>query len=414
MRTRRISLVLVALLAPLCAAQTPQPEQERVRRLETQVEQLQQQLDVVLEELAQPGRSSDASTGGGNESESRFSFGGYGESHANFVQGSENDYLDIHRFVFYLGYEFDDWIQLHSETEIEHAFVSSGDGELSVEQLHFDFSMNPGFNVRAGRYLVPVGITNKTHEPTTFYSVERPSVEKTLIPSTWFQDGVGIYGRLANNLEYEIYLGSGLDGSEFTAMGGIRSGRMKERPGIHEPGLTGRLDYYPMANDPDHDLRIGASFFTSGLDNANKGTSGAPGRLMLLSGDAQYRYGDFEARGVYVHEKVEDAEELNAFASNDVGELMSGYYVEAAYHVMPESWKTGKLDNADAVVFARFEDYDTQDKVPTGAVRDPDAAREEVTTGLACFLTQQLVIKADYTWRDDRPDLWNLGMGFTF
>ena len=385
-----------------------------MKQLEGKVELLQHQLDAVLEEIADTKDSPEIRTNGGEEWWRRFSIGGYGEAHANFTQGSDEDVFDQHRFVFYLGYEFADWIQLHSETELEHGFVNDDDGEVSIEQLHADLSFDPTFNIRAGRYLVPVGIINKTHEPTTFYSVERPSVDRVLIPTTWSQDGVGIFGRFDDDVEYELYIGSGLDGSQFNALDGIRSGRLKERPGLNEPGLTGRVDYYPLPGNPDHDLRLGGSFFVSGLDNGNKGTSGAPGGLLLFSGDVQYRYGDFEARGVYVYEHITDVDDLNAAFGNNVAEQMQGYYAEAAYHVFPDCWRTGKLDDADAVVFARFEDYDTQDKVPAAVVPNRAGDREEVTAGLAFFLTHQFVLKADYTWRDDQPDLWNLGMGFAF
>jgi len=401
-------LLAAALLTPFASAQDPQPTEA----LETRIEQLEQQLEVVLEELADSTTTSNTSIGG--SADSGFSFGGYGEGHANFRQSSDRDYLDLHRFVFYLGYQFNDWIQLSSETEIEHAYVDDDDGYLMIEQLHVDFSVAPAFNIRAGRHLVPVGITNKVHEPNTFYSVERPSVEKYVIPSTWSQDGVGVYGRLNDHVEYEIYVGGGMDGSGFNATDGIRGGRLKERPGTHEPAVTGRLDFYPMAGDPDHDLRIGASFYTSGLDNANQGTSSAPGRVTLVSADVQYRRGDFEARGVYAQGKIDDVEQLNAAFGEDVGEEQVGYYIEAAYHFMPDAWKTGRLDRANAVVFARFEDYDTQHEVPAGVTKDPDAAREEITAGVAFFFTEELVIKVDYSIRDEQDDLFNLGIGWSF
>ena len=103
-------------------------------------------------------------------------FGGYGEMHANFTQGSESDQFDFHRMVLYLGYDFADWITFHSELEVEHAYVSDGSGgELSMEQAYVDFQLSPALNVRAGRILTPLGIINAKHEPTTFNGVERPS-----------------------------------------------------------------------------------------------------------------------------------------------------------------------------------------------------------------------------------------------
>jgi len=113
-------------------------------------------------------------------------FGGYGEVHANFAEGDGADLIDLHRLVMYLGYDFADWIQFKSEIELEHGYVTDGaDGEVAVEQAHFDFLFSESFNIRAGRILTPLGIINKWHEPTLFNSVERPSFAKYIIPTTW-------------------------------------------------------------------------------------------------------------------------------------------------------------------------------------------------------------------------------------
>lgn len=393
-------------------AQDPTP---RERDLEGRVQQLETKLGAVMAEMADRREAGRAAPGQLVDSwHSRFNLGGYGESHANFVQASDEDYLDNHRFVLYLGYEFADWIQLHSETEIEHSLVEDDNGELSLEQLHTDILLDPRFNIRLGRFLVPVGITNEKHEPTTFFSVERPAMEQVLIPTTWSQDGIGMFGRFGDQVEYQAYIGSGLDGSGFTALNGIRGGRLQERPGINEPGVTGRVNYRPSFGDPAQQLRLGVSAFASGLDNGNQGTSAAPGSIQVYAADLQYRRGAAELRAVYVHESIDDADELNAAFGNDVAERLQGFYVEAAYHWWPEEMKTGKLGAADAVVFARLEDYDTQDRLPANAVRNPNAERKEVCAGLAFFLTSQFVLKADYRYRNEQPDQWNLGVGWMF
>ncbi|VGO22744.1 porin [Pontiella sulfatireligans] len=145
---------------------------------------------------------------------SKLHLGGYGEIHANFQEGGD-DQFDIHRLVMYVGYDFNDWIKLTSETELEHAFVADSDdgsngGELSVEQLYVDFLLADAVNVRAGRVLAPLGIINQKHEPTLFLGVERPNMEKNIIPSTWSVDGIGIFGYPLSWLSYEAYVVAGL------------------------------------------------------------------------------------------------------------------------------------------------------------------------------------------------------------
>ncbi len=86
---------------------------------------------------------------------------------------------------------------------------------------------------------------------------------------------------------------------------------------------------------------------------------------------------------------------------------------------MPESWKIGKLKDADATAFVRYDNYDTQHKMPTGIARDKAQDREEWTLGVNFYLTPNFVIKADYQVRNDagssdRDDLFNLGIGWSF
>ena len=43
--------------------------------------------------------------------------------------------------------------------------------------------------------LVPMGIVNEYHEPTTFNGVERPSMDKSIVPTTWREIGAGVTGK---------------------------------------------------------------------------------------------------------------------------------------------------------------------------------------------------------------------------
>jgi hypothetical protein len=349
----------------------------------------------------------------------KLKFGGYGEVHANFTEGTEKDKVDFHRLVLYMGYDFADWITFHSETELEHAFVSDDDGEISVEQAYIDFLLTDDFNIRAGRILTPIGIINKKHEPPTFNGVERPSFSANIIPTTWSSDGVGIFGSLNPSLTYEAYVVGGLDGSMFNSTSGIRKGRIKERPSLNEPAVTGRLDYYPISatqSDSDQSLRLGASGYFGGLDNGDEGTNpGIDGEIGITSADFEYSIQKLDFRGVIAHINIDGARQIG----NNVAEEIFGWYLEGAYHYWPEEWKVGKLAKSDATVFLRYEDYDTQHEMPSGIARNSAGDRTEWTFGTNFYLTPNLVVKADYQIRDDESrsgldDLLNLGIGWAF
>jgi hypothetical protein len=344
--------------------------------------------------------------------------GGYGELHANFGEGKDADLIDLHRLVIYLGYDFSDWISFHSETEIEHGFVTDGaGGELVIEQAYFEFLLSDGLNIRAGRVLTPLGITNQYHEPTLFNSVERSSFDKYIIPSTWSSDGIGIFGDLSDEVTYEAYVVGGLDGSLFSAKDGIRGGRIKERPGLHEPAFTGRIDYNATS-----DLRLGLSAYTGGLDNTNKSKNltGVNADITIYSADFSYSVSKFDFTGAIAHTNIGGAENLNALAdTSGVASETFGWYLEGAYHCWPKAWKKGKFAKTDAVIFARYDDYDTQYKMPGGTAANPAGDRNQITFGTAIRLTPNFVVKADYQISDDRTandlgDKINLGIGFNF
>lgn len=350
----------------------------------------------------------------------KFTLGGYGEIHANFGEGAAPDQFDIHRLVLYLGYDFNDWIKFNLETEIEHAFVTDdSDGEIVIEQAYIDFLLSDPLNVRVGRILTPLGIINKKHEPPSFNGVERPAFARYIIATTWSSDGAGIFGSVTPSLKYEAYVVAGLDGSEFDAINGVRGGRIKERPSLNEPAFTGRLDYYPFATREagyNQMLRLGLSTYYGGLDNGNKGNNpDINGEIGVVSADFEYSVSRFDFRGALAYEKIDDAREIGNGTASDI----FGWYLEGAYHFWPDSWKKGKLERSDAVVFVRFDDFDTQYDVPSGIAEDPAGDRTEWTFGLTFYLTPNLVAKADYQIRDDDTGddlahLFNLGVGWQF
>lgn len=406
-------LVLPAAVVPAGAgepAMNPAAPEGKIRELERSVKELAEEVEAL---------KSPRPAYGGSWVD-RFTLGGYGEMHANFGEGSAADQFDIHRLVAYVGYTFNDWIRFHSETEIEHAFVSSeSDGELSIEQAYVDFLLSDPVNVRFGRVLTPIGIINRKHEPPTFYGVERPFVDQVIIPTTWSSDGIGVFGGIVPSLKYELYVVSGLDGTGFNATNGIRGGRIKERPSLHEPAVTGRLDFFPFVAWPSAYgtfLRLGASAYYGGLDNGNQGNNpGIDADVRVLSADFEYSVSRFDFRGVFAHEKIDGAERIG----NNVAEEIRGWYLEGAVHVFPGGWKRGRLARSDAALFARYEDFDTQHRMPAGVAENPAGDRTAWTVGASFHFTPSIVVKADYQVRDDAtgqdlPDLINFGLGWQF
>lgn len=424
------TLGLVALLtalgpthesSPHESSSTPDPEASPTASAETEDDRVQKLEDRVTELeslLSNTPANSDLDS---NKSEwfHKFTIGGYGEIHFNLGEGSAGDQVDIHRFVFDIVYEFEEWLRLTNETEIEHAFVSDDDGEISIEQLFVDVLVDTTFNFRIGRVLVPLGIINRKHEPPTFNGVERPLFDQVIVPTTWSADGAGFFGTVSPELRYEAYVVAGLDGSQFDDTKGIRDGRLKERPSLNEPAVIGRLDYFPLARAAaphGQTLRLGVSGYGGGIDNGDQGNDpNIDGELLIGSADFEYTIDRFDFRGAFAYQKITGSREIG----NGVATDLWGAMFEAAVHVMPESWKTGKLRRSDLVVFSRFDWVDTQYRLLGGVMRNDAAERHEVTLGATFFANPSLVFKADVQLRNDNAagdlnTLVNFGVGWQF
>jgi hypothetical protein len=350
----------------------------------------------------------------------RLSFNGYGEIHANVVEGPGRDEIDLHRLVIGTQYDFTSWLYFVSELEVEHALVGEeGGGLLLFEQAFIEYQVNDYLRVRAGRMLVPVGIVNQKHEPPSFNGVERPSFNRYIVPSTWFAEGFGVRGFLGPVFMYQAYWMTGLDGSGFSALNGIRGGRIEERSSLNQPAFSGRLDCFPFAvaaSPGQQALRFGVSTFLGGLNNGNAGRNpGVNGSVSLISADFEYRIGRWDFRGEFAHEEVPAAQELG----NGIAEGILGGYLESALHVLPDQWRCGRLATADALIFVRYDDFNTQYRMPAGVPKNNAGDRDEWTVGAGFFPVPNFVVKVDYqiphdATGKDLPERFNVGLGWQY
>ena len=238
------TIALVFLLnIPTSHAQVSNAELlEKLESMQLQIDELKRQLaeneektnetDAKVEAVAEVMESAPPQVA----KASRTTIGGYGELHYNNLNAKDPardvEMIDLHRFVLFFGHEFDDKTRFYSEVEIEHAFVadSGGDtpGEVEIEQAFIEFDLRQDLYARAGVFLIPVGLLNETHEPTTFYGVERNDVENIIVPSTWWEAGAALNGRFGSGWNWDMAFTSGLQmpttGSNAFR---VRSGRQK-------------------------------------------------------------------------------------------------------------------------------------------------------------------------------------------
>lgn len=348
------------------------------------------------------------------------SIGGYGEyNFQKYVsdQQGKRDRFDLLRFVLYTGYKFTDRILMNAEIEFEHALIgeetaSADSGAVEVEFAYLDFLMWQFLNVRAGLLLVPMGFLNEMHEPPFFHGVLRPEVERSIIPTTWREGGVGVFGTLAPGLEYRAYLMNSLNAAGYESSGIREARQVGNRALAEDLAGTVRLDYTPFAG-----TLVGASFFAGNTGQNGEFDGDKPNAFTLLwEAHAQVRYRGLELRALGAMTNIADADTLSRAAEETIAEDIFGFYAEAAYDVLPLVMPDTTHYLAP---FFRYEIFDTQDKVPRGFQRVPGNDVQLYTVGLDYKPHPQVVLKLEYRnfnagGNRPRADEVNVGAGFVF
>lgn len=343
------------------------------------------------------------------------SIGGYGEANYQAIVGDEKgkkDNADFERLVLYAGYKFTDSILFNSEIEFEHGSTDDG-GTVSVEFAALDFFIDPMANIRAGMVLLPMGFLNTIHEPPFYFGNNRPEVERQIIPSTWREIGVGLFGEILPNLTYTAYVVNGLNAADFTS-DGIRSGRQKgSQAKAEDLAFVGRVDYAPEALPG---LSVGGSAYAGNSgQNQDFGGQQVDAFTQLYEAHVQWKYRGLEFRTLGSWGHIDDADVLSAAKGQTIGSSNYGWYTEVGYDVLPLLVKDTTQYLAP---FFRYEQFDTIAGTPTGFLDDETKDRQIYQFGLNYKPIPNVVIKADYrnftAKKGNLPDDFNLGLGFIF
>ena len=406
-----LTLVILLTATPAVAQDQPvtiedvleivQRQQAEIDALRAELDATRQGMNATAEKVAESEEKIEAtgdfveSLAAAAPSRSKTSIGGYGELHYNQVNSDagDNEEIDFHRFVLFFGHEFSDKVRFFSEFELEHSLAGDGKpGEVELEQAYAEFDLGNNIAARAGLFLLPVGILNETHEPPTFYGVERNDVENIILPSTWWEAGAGVRGNLANGLSWDASVHSGLaipttGGSAFR----VRSGRQKvAEADASDMATTVRMKYTGVPG-----LELAASYQYQSDPSQVAGDGLDSGQL--FTAHAIYQRDRFGVRALYGSWDFDGAAVEAADADSQ-----SGWYVEPSFRV-----------NKNWGVYARYSDLD--------AARAQDRFTQS-EFGFNFWPTDGIVLKMDYRMRDfDLPalslsdfDAIDVGFGYNF
>jgi len=390
MKKTLIASALVGLFASNTAFANQETDELRKVIADQQkvLESLERRLNETDQKLNATADQVDSSAG-----ESLFSnttIGGYGELHYNNYEDKDAK-VDFHRFVLFFGHEFSDTVRFFSEFELEHSLAGDGKpGEVELEQAYVEVDINEGVSSKVGLFLIPVGIINETHEPPTFYGVERNGVEKNIIPATWWEAGVAFNYKPAGGVSIDGAVTSGLAvGDDFK----IRSGRQKVANASAENlAYTGRVKYTAIAGlelaatlQYQTDITQGGNKFDAPIDTAE---------ATLLEAHAIYQIENFTVRALYARWDI-DGDEAKELGRDE----QTGWYVEPSYKF-----------NEKVGVFARYSEYDNN------AGNSASTAVESTSVGVNYYIHENVVLKADFEDLGGAKDSqgFNLGFGYQF
>ena len=437
------TLAIVTMLGSTAFALPAAASDDALRQRDDRIAQLERTLETVVDELgrlrdqvAVPDEPELVSAYGLGPAASKIygierglSIGGYAEANYRmFVDdktSADRDQADFLRMVLYFGYKFTENIIFNSEIEFEHASTSAntnvaGGGSVSVELATLDFLYDEKLNFRAGMLLVPVGFVNEVHEPPFYYCVQRPVTEQSIIPTTWRENGAGVFGQLTDTLEYRLYAVTGFNGSRFSDAG-VRSGRQKGNRAVAEDwaGVL-RLDWHPEAIDG---LQLGGSVYYGEADQDLEvgGVDLAETDLLIAEVHLQYQNGPFHFRSLLAYSELSNVGDFNVSLGRmpgvdaPVAGAMMGGYVELAYDV----WSLLFGNHAKSLEpFFRIEYVDTQRQIPSGFQANRNRTFWLYNPGIQYYPHPNVVLKLEYRNFDSHEgeiaDEVAVGMGLAF
>ncbi len=370
----------------------------------------------------------------------RLSIGGYGEAVASRMYYSSNykrytdaslyknadsyGQFDLPHVVLNIGYDFGHGWTLGSEIEFEHGGTESAveieeeetgeyeseierGGEVALEQFWLQKSICPELNIKAGHLIVPVGGTNSHHMPTEFFTVYRPEGESTILPCTWHETGISVWGR-TNNWRYEAMCVAGLNAESFGSQNWIKDGAgspYEFKMGTSVAGVA-RVDNYSLPH-----LRIGISgYIGNSAANTLKPDNydDVDGLVTIGALDFNYTGNGLIVRGSADYGHLGDSEKLTAInkatrkdspsPKTSIASDAVSVGLEAGYDLFRPIAQLHKR-NQKCYLFGRYDYYDSMYKTE-GSIIDKECwGRQKLTAGLNYKPIDQIVIKAEYSYR---------------
>lgn len=377
---------------------------------------------------------------------SRLHIGGYGEAvmTRNFYSQHFNRYrdpktykddtshgrFDLPHVTLNLGYDFGNGWSLGMEMEFEHGGTESAveieadesgeyeaevecGGEFALEQFWINKAFwNGKFNIKAGEIIIPVGEINQYHMPNNFFSVYRSEGEAKILPNTWHQVGLSLWGRL-KDWRYEAIFTSGLDAERFGHDCFVHYGAASpyEYKIANVYAGAARIDNYSIPG-----LRLSLSgYYGYTFRNTERKASAkyddCHGALSIGSFGFELNRWNWIVRGNATYAHLDDAALMTTFMNSypkhslqdgspskhsPIAKNAYSVGIEAGYNIFSQ---IESLRNKQKLyIFGRYEDYNSYASGASKPAYEYDHVKR-MGVGVNYSPIKQVIIKGEYSHR---------------
>ena len=417
-------LILLSTTSVIASEAELKKEIEKLRskneNIENQMNQLQMQTKSLIESKIELNKTSQKS------SETDTKVCGYTELIYNaYSNEASRSQMDLRRFVLFIGKNFNEKLSFNSEVEWEHSVVSANDsGETAVEQAYINYQFSPNLSMKAGLFLMPFGFINESHEPPTFYGAERNEIETRIIPTTWREGGLSLTGSTDSNIDWGLGLVTAFDLAKFSdAAKPLRALRQKLQVAkAQDLAVYGTLNYRLPGFVVGTALYSGQSGQGNADYNANTtlpNFAGIAGRVSLADVHMRLQENSWDVQALLAKGMVADAEQINQVLKDyNTANATSLPYVASEFYgwLTQVAYAFNLTGDESLAPFIRYEQFNSQSKMPTGYSASAKNADDVVTAGVSYKPHAQVVFKTDYqNYRDNSTrNRFNLAMGYMF
>jgi hypothetical protein len=402
MMLRQLTPLFAMMFIFSAGANTPSNEEiyqmmmelkKEIAELKAENKKLKESVEVVEESVDEVVIATDEAIKEQAKIASRTSFGGYGELHGNWLDdqhgSADKDEIDLHRFVIEFNHEFNDRLRFAAEVEYEHGVAGDGEnGAVELEQAYIQYDLNDQYSITGGVFIMPIGILNETHEPGTFYGVERNNIETKIIPTAWWEGGAMLSAKYDSGISYDLAVSSGLKASAADYL--PRDARQKvSEASAKSPSLTGRIKYTGIPG-----LEIAGSI--NYQVDYSQDTLSTVDDATLYEAHAILQRGNFGFKAMYAEWDIQGSGPESVGADKQFG-----WFVEPSYRIN------------DVGFFTRYSLYDNK----TNSSSDTEVKQWDI--GVNWWIHKDVVVKLDYQDQSAASGITeldgiNAGLGYAF